>query len=62
MKQQVYVQDELVEIDVYQRSKTVWIAFGEYRGKKHEVTRSSPATAARAWANAAKYHSDPTAG
>jgi uncharacterized phage-associated protein len=30
MKERVYVRDEPVDIDVYQKSKTVWIAVGEY--------------------------------
>jgi hypothetical protein len=58
MKQRVYVWDEPVEIDVYQKSKTVWIAVGEYIGKHHEVKRSTPGAAAKGWADAAKYHSN----
>jgi hypothetical protein len=58
MKQRVYVWDEPVEIDVYQKSKTVWIAVGEYKGKHHEVKRSTRGAAAKGWADAAKYHSN----
>jgi hypothetical protein len=60
MKQLVYVWegDEPVEIDVYQKSKTVWIAVGKYVGKHHEVKRSSRMAAVKAWADAAEYHSN----
>jgi hypothetical protein len=58
MKQSVIVWGERVEIDVHQKSKTVWIATGEYKGKYHEGKGSSPAAAARWWADAAKYHSN----
>ncbi|MBR0971876.1 hypothetical protein [Bradyrhizobium japonicum] len=58
MKQRVLVWDEPVEIDVYQKSKTVWIATGSYKGKHHEVKRSTPGAAAKGWADAARYHSN----
>jgi hypothetical protein len=58
MKERVYVRDEPVDIDVYQKSKTVWIAVGEYRGKRVEVKRSTRMAVARAWASAAAYHSN----
>ncbi len=58
MKQLVYVWNEPIEIDVYQKSKTVWIAVGEYRGQYYEVKRSTPGAAAKAWAEAARYHSN----
>lgn len=58
MKQRDYVWDKPVEIDVYQKSKTVWIAVGEHMAKHHEVKRSSRTAAAKAWAEAARYHSN----
>jgi Zn-finger nucleic acid-binding protein len=58
MKMVVNVWDDRVEIDVHQRSKTVWIARGEYKGKYHETKGSSAASAAKWWADAAKYHSN----
>lgn len=58
MKMRVKVWDDVVEIDVDQKSKTVWIAAGKYHGQYHMVTRSSPSAAADAWAAAAKYHSN----
>ncbi len=54
MKQRVYVWVEPVEVDVHQ----VWIASGEYKGKHHEVKRSTPGAAAKGWADAPKYHSN----
>jgi hypothetical protein len=58
MKRQVKVWNDTVEIDVHQSSKTVWIATGEYHGKPHEAKRSSASAAAKAWADAATYHSN----
>ncbi|MDO9412653.1 MAG: hypothetical protein Q7T81_08790 [Pseudolabrys sp.] len=58
MKMRVTVWSDTVEIDVHQKSKTVWIASGEYNGKSHEVKRSTPGAAAKGWADAAKYHSN----
>jgi hypothetical protein len=54
----VTVWSDRVTITVYQKSKTVWIAAGEYMGKHHEVKRSTPGAAAKGWADAAKYHSN----
>ena len=58
MKQRVVVWGELVEVEVQQSSKTVWVARGEYKGKHHEATGSSARAAAKWWAFAAKYHSN----
>lgn len=59
MKQRVIVWDEPVEIEVYQKSKSVWIAVGAYKGgKPFEVKRPTPGAAAKGWADAAKYHSN----
>jgi hypothetical protein len=58
MKMIVTVWDDRVEIDVHQRSKTVWIARAEYNGKYHETKGSSAASAVKWWADAAKYHSN----
>lgn len=57
MQTTVTVWGTKVEITVYQKSKTVWIATGEYLGKHHEVKRSTRGAAAKAWAEAARYHS-----
>jgi hypothetical protein len=54
----VTVWGDRVTITVYQKSKTVWIAVGEYNGRHHEVNRSTPGAAAKGWADAAKYHSN----
>jgi len=58
MKKVVVVWNDRVEIDVEQKSKTVWVASGEYLGKYHEVKRSTAGAAAKGWADAAKYHSN----
>jgi hypothetical protein len=57
-KMRVKVWSDTVEIEVYKKSKTVWIATGEYLGKRHEVKRSTSGAAAKGWADAAKYHSN----
>jgi hypothetical protein len=38
--------------------RTSWIARGSYKGRYHEVKRSTPGAAAKAWAAAAKFHSN----
>jgi hypothetical protein len=53
----VFVWDKPVDIVVY-RQKTVWIAAGEYLGTHHECKGLSDTSAARAWVEAAKHHSD----
>ncbi len=39
----------------HQRSKSVWIAVGEYMGKRIEVKDRSKATAIKRWQEAARY-------
>jgi len=51
----VKVWDKDCEISVYQRSKTVWIAVGEYMGEQIEVKGSSQRSAAAQWREAARY-------
>lgn len=58
MKRIVTVWSDRVEIDVDQKSKSVWIASGEYNGKYYEVKRQTPGAAASGWADAAKYGSN----
>jgi hypothetical protein len=54
-KHVVTVWDERCEISVYQKSKSVWIAVGEYKGRRIEETGRSAATAAGHWRKAATY-------
>jgi hypothetical protein len=42
-------------ITIYQRSKTVWIAAGRYRGRDFEVKGRSPAIALALWVEGAQY-------
>ena len=51
----VKVWEKPCEISVYQKSKTVWIAVGEYMGKRIETKGSSPSAAAAHWREAARY-------
>jgi len=43
------------EVTVYQKSKTAWVATGEYMGERIDVTGSSQRTALAQWQEAAKY-------
>ena len=45
-------------ISVYQKSKTVWIARGDYHGEPIEVKDRSLSAAAKAWAEKARYKSN----
>jgi hypothetical protein len=49
------VWNEGWKITVYQKSKTVWIAVGDYRGERIEVKGSSERSAIAAWKEAARY-------
>lgn len=53
--QRVVVWGKPYEISVYQRSKSVWIATGDYMGQTLEVKGASETTAARRWQEAATY-------
>ena len=54
----VKVHSDTVEISVYQKSKSVWIATGTYLGQHYQVTGRSEVQAASAWAEAARYHNN----
>jgi hypothetical protein len=43
------------EITVYQKSKVVWIAVGEYMGERLETKGNSEGTALERWREAARY-------
>lgn len=49
MKQRVVVWGEPIELEVHQRSKSVWVASGEYMGAYHQTTDRSPGSAAARW-------------
>ena len=42
-------------ITVYQKSKTVWVAVGDYMGERIEVKGSSANVAAKYWVDAARF-------
>lgn len=42
-------------ITVYEKSRTVWIAVGEYMGERVEVKGRSESSAIAAWREAARY-------
>ena len=55
VKQTVNVWDKPHEITVYQKSKSVWIAVGEYMGERLEVKGRTASQAANDWKEAARY-------
>ena len=55
MKRTVNVWDKPHEISVHQKSKSVWIAVGEYMGKRLEVKGRTESQAANNWREAARY-------
>src|SRR5260370_37800020 len=54
-KMRVKVWDKSCEITVYQKSKTVWIAVGDYMGQSIEVKGRSSSSAASLWRETARY-------
>ncbi|WP_165900028.1 hypothetical protein [Borborobacter arsenicus] len=55
MEQKVNVWDRPQTVEVYQKSKTVWIAVGDYMGQRIEVKGSSRTSALAHWREAARY-------
>lgn len=55
MEHQVRVYNRTYQVAVYQKSKTVWIAVGEYEGARIEVKGRSEGTALSQWREAARY-------
>ena len=51
----VQVWDKPYEITVHQKSKSVWIAVGEYMGERIEAKGSSESAAVKHWREAARY-------
>jgi DNA-binding IclR family transcriptional regulator len=51
----VKVWDEDQTVYVHQKSKTVWIAVGDYMGQRLEVMDSSMSAALKAWQEAARH-------
>lgn len=55
MKTTVFVWDKPYEITVHQKSKTVWIARGQYMVESLESKGSSQSSAAAHWREQARY-------
>lgn len=56
MKTTVEVRDERVEIEVYQHSKTVWIAAGPFHGAYIRVDGQTEEAAMKGWVERARHH------
>jgi hypothetical protein len=54
-KSLVRVWDKPYEITVYHRSKSVWVAVGDYMGRSIETKGSSASSAAKHWQETAHY-------
>jgi hypothetical protein len=54
-QQMVRVWDKPYEITVYQKSKSVWMAVGDYMGESVETKGSSASAATKHWCEAARY-------
>jgi hypothetical protein len=48
-------QANALGITIYQRSKTVWIALGSYRGRDFEVKGRTPGPTLALWKEATRY-------
>jgi hypothetical protein len=55
MKHTVQVWDHSYEVSVHQKSKTVWIAVGDYEGQRIETKGQSETQALASWREAARY-------
>jgi hypothetical protein len=51
----VVVWDKEYNVECYQRSKSVWVASGEYMGEHHSTTDRSARSAAARWREWAHY-------
>jgi hypothetical protein len=52
---QIKVWEKNYDVTVQQKSKSVWIASGEYMGKSLETKDRSASTALKRWQEAARY-------
>jgi len=55
MAHEVEVWGAKIEVEVYQKSKSVWIAVGYYMDQRIEVKRASRGAALKGWIEAARY-------
>jgi hypothetical protein len=55
MELTVEVWSRRYEISVYQKSKSVWVAVGDYEGQRIEVKGRSQSQAVASWREAARY-------
>lgn len=55
MEHTVLVWDKPYMVSVRQKSKTVWLAVGEYRGERFEVKGRTESQAVADWREAARY-------
>jgi hypothetical protein len=55
MERTVSISDKPNTVSVYRKSKTVWIARGDYVGKHIQARDQSESAALTRWRNAAEY-------
>ena len=57
-EERVGVNGRLHRITIIHKSKTVWLAAGDYRGERIEVKGTSAKNAAKYWVEATRYRSN----
>lgn len=55
MQRRVQVWGEPYTVEVFAKSKSVWVAVGDYMGKRLEVQDRSEGSALKRWKDAASY-------
>jgi hypothetical protein len=54
VKELVFISEEPCEVPVYRKSRAVWIAVGDFKGRFYEGQGPSPSAAAYSWARQAE--------
>jgi hypothetical protein len=57
----IEIRGEQVPVELFQQSKTVWVAKGTYMGEYHEAKDSTPGAALKRWKEAAYSRGGPDA-
>jgi hypothetical protein len=54
-KHQVRVWDQPYEVETYRKSKSVWVASGEYMGEHHSTQDRTEGAAVKRWCEWARF-------
>jgi hypothetical protein len=58
----ILASGERLDVNVQRKYRNVWVAAGDYRGRRVEVTKHSESEAVDAWLEAARGNSGPPRG